>query len=483
MRTWLRVLAGAVCAAALSAQPQQKPLREHPDVAGAVRLYESWVTEQMTYRGLPGVAVGVVHDQQVIWSRGFGYADVAAKTPVTPATIFRMASHTKMFTAIAILQLRDAGKLRLDDPVSKHLAWFHIKPAAEDDPPVTIEELLTHNSGLPREATSPYWATFEFPTEEQIRQTVNSQQATYPPQAIWKYSNLAFALAGFVVEAVSGEKYADYVDRHILRPLGMTNSSIEVPSGRMSRLAKGYGRRMPDGSRKTMPFSDTRGVGPAAGLSSTLDDMLKYASFQFRTGKAGGSQILSGATLREMHRPRVLRPKWMGAWGLGFSVQRQDDKIMVGHGGSLAGYKTHTLVNLDDKVGVVVLSNGDDTRPEQFAQRAMKIIGDAIAKAAKPPEKQKTWDPKWSKYSGLYRTIWSDTAVVEMNRELVIIDPLTDDPQEGLLRLVPQEGGVFKLEGPAGFGAAGETVRFEEDSQGRVVRMFVGELPAERVEK
>lgn len=483
MRTLNLVPAVMICTAMLLAQSQTKPPGEHPDVAAAIRLYESWVNEQMTYRGLPGIAVGVVHDQQVVWSRGFGFADVAAKTPVTTSTIFRMASHTKMFTAIAILQLRDAGKLRLDDPVSKHLPWFRIKPAMEDDPPVTIEQLLTHNSGLPREAKSPYWATFEFPTEEQIRQTVNSQQAVFPPQTIWKYSNLAFSLAGLVVEAVSGETYAGYVEQHVLKPLGMTSSSIEVPSERMSRLAKGYGRRMPDGTRKMMPFSDTRGLGPAAGLSSTLNDMLKYACLQYRTDKTGGSQILSGATLREMHRPRVLRPKWAGAWGLGFSVQRQEDKIMVGHGGSLAGYKTHTLVNLDDKIGVVVLSNGDDTRPEQFAQRAMKIIGDTVAKAAKPPEKEKIWDPKWSKFAGLYRTIWGDTAIVEMNRELVMIAPLDDDPQEGLLRLVPQGGGLFKLEGPAGYGPAGEPVRFEEDSQGRVTRMYISELPEERVEQ
>ena len=147
---------------------QHAGVADHPDVAGAQRLFESWIRGQMAYRQLPGIAVGVVYDQELVWAKGFGYADVESRTPVTPATKFRMASHSKLFTATAIMQLRDAGKLRLDDPVSKYLPWFKIQPAEPDDPPVTIEELLTHSAGLPREAGS-HWITYDFPTEEQVR--------------------------------------------------------------------------------------------------------------------------------------------------------------------------------------------------------------------------------------------------------------------------------------------------------------------------
>lgn len=125
------------------------------DVQGAVRLFTAWLDGQLLYRHLPGVAVGVVADQQLVWSRGFGFADVAQKTPMTPQTRFRMASHSKLFTATAVMQLREQGTLRLDDPVSQHLPWFRVKRAADEDPEITIEELLTHSSGLPREAGSP----------------------------------------------------------------------------------------------------------------------------------------------------------------------------------------------------------------------------------------------------------------------------------------------------------------------------------------
>lgn len=476
MRLPLRLpLLVAAAAAAVSAQ---SPLASKPDVQASIRLFESWIDGQMSYRGLPGIAVGVIHDREIVWSRGFGYADLDSKTPVTPRTRFRMASHTKLFTATAILQLRDAGKLRLDDPVSQHLPWFRMKPASEDDGPVTIEHLLTHSSGLPREANSQYWMTFRFPVYDEIRNTVSGQQAAYPPDTRWKYSNLAFALAGMIVEKASGESWPDYVRRHILDPLGMKDSTIDTPA---EGLATGYGRRMPDGSRRKMEFMDTKGIGPAAGLTSTVEDMAKFVSLQFGKGKAGGAQILSGATLREMHRVRVLENNWTRGNGLGFAVSRIKDKVYVGHGGSLAGYKTHTYFSPEDGVGVVVLTNGDDSRPSQIAEKLIQTVGAEVAKAAKGPAKPKQWDPAWSRYAGLYRSLWGDTEVVELNKRLVLIDPTADDPTDQL-RLEPQGGGKFKLEGPTGGSSVGEAVEFVEEG-GKVTRLRVANLDSMRVER
>src|SRR4051794_40611628 len=179
---------------------------DNPEVLGQERLFESWIRGQISSRHLPGIAVGVVFDQQLIWAKGFGYADQEAHASITPSTKFRMASHSKLFTSTAIMQLRDAGKLRLDDPVSKYLPWFKIKPAEPGDPEITIEELVTHSSGLPREA-GPHWTTHDFPTSDQVRAYVDAHQAVYSPEVRWKYSNLALGIAGMVVEAISGEKY------------------------------------------------------------------------------------------------------------------------------------------------------------------------------------------------------------------------------------------------------------------------------------
>ena len=463
MRTLGLLLA---CAASLAAQTS-------PETAAGIRLFEAWLTEQMDYRGLPGVAVGVVHDQRLVWAKGFGLADLDKKTPVTEKTLFRMASNTKMFTAIAVLQLRDEGKLRLDDPVSKHLPWFRVKPSSEDDGPITVEHLITHGSGLPREAASPYWTSFKFPTTAEIRATVPAQAAAYGPDTRWKYSNLAVSLAGMVVEAVSHIPYEEYLRTRILQPLGMAATSLDkdVPG-----VAVGYGRRMPDRSRQPMAFMDTKGLGPAAGLTSNVEDMARFVSAQFRRGKASG--ILAFSTLREMHRVRMLENDWASGTGLGFQVNRAGGKVTVGHGGSLAGYKTQTSFRPAEKVGVIVLTNGDDSLPAKIAARAMEWIGEPLAKSA--PEPKPRWDESWRRYAGLYRSIWGDLQVVDLVDSLALISPQAEDPKAGMQRLAPAAGGGFRLEGPTGGAAVGESVSFDERS-GQVVSMKIGQSISGRV--
>lgn len=465
----------AAAFALILALPMAASVAEHPDVTGAERLFTGWLEGQMAYRGLPGVAAGVVHDQELIWSRGFGFADVGKKAPMTPATKFRMASHSKLFTATAVMQLRDAGKLRLDDPVAKYLPWFRIQPSEEDDPAITIEELLTHSSGLPREA-GPHWSNYEFPDAAGVRTYLLEHAAAYPPEVRWKYSNLGFTVAGMIVEAVSGEKFSDYIQNHIFGPLKMTSSSIDR---QVEGLATGYGRRMPDGSRQTLPFIDAHAMAPATGVTSTVEDMAKFVSLQFRKGTPGGSQILSAGALRQMHRVRMLENNWTQGNAIGFAVTRVRDKVYVGHGGSYPGYKTQTLIQLDSKVGVIVLTNGDDSNPSDIASHLMQIVGEAVAKAAAPSAKTLTWDPSWRRFTGLYRSSGSDTVVVELNESLVMIDPLSPNP-ETQNRLVPVGNNMFRLEALSGGSAVGEVVRFREDN-GQVTRMYVGESYSERV--
>jgi CubicO group peptidase (beta-lactamase class C family) len=228
------------CVALLvSASPAQSSIAQHPEVAGPIKVLEAWIESQMAYRGQPGISVGVVHNQKLIWARGFGYADMEKKIAATPATIYRMASVTKTFTATAIMQLRDAGKLSLDDPVVKHLPWYKVKSPFAGAPVITIRHLLTHTSGLPREAAFPYWMVANFPTIEQIKETLPQQEAAFAPETRWKYSNLALALAGEIVAVASGAPYDVYVRDHILEPLGMSSSTMLFPEAHRSRLAVG----------------------------------------------------------------------------------------------------------------------------------------------------------------------------------------------------------------------------------------------------
>jgi len=462
----------------VSAQsPAAAGIAADPDVQGAQRLFSAWMDAQMLERRLPGIAVGVVADQDLVWAAGFGFADVTARVPMTPQTKFRMASHSKLFTATAVMQLRELGKLRLDDPVSKYLPWFTVKPSDADDPPITIEELLTHSSGLPREAGA-HWTTYEFPTSDQLRELMPARVAPFAPEVRWKYSNLAYSVAGMIVEAVSGRKWADYVQREIFQPLGMSASSVDQ---NVSGLAVGYGPRMPDNSRTIRPFIDARGMAAATGVTSTVEDMAKFASAQFRKGRRGGAQILSTGSLREMHRVRVLENNWTQGNAIGFAVRKAGDKIYVSHGGSYPGYQTNTMLWPDGKVAVIVLTNADDGNPAALATELMNTVGQAVARASSKPAPTPTWDASWSRFAGRYRgPNGGDSRVVELNKRLVLISS-TAATLDNPIQLQAVGDGTFRYVAPAGGGPVGEIVRFVEEN-GRVTRMISGDNYADRVQ-
>ncbi len=469
------ILALSLTSSSLNAQTPNPG--DDPDVQGAIRLFSAWLDGQLTWRELPGVAVGVVADQKLVWSQGFGYADIAAERPMTRDTRFRMASHSKLFTATAIMQLREQGELRLDDPVSRYLPWFQVRSAQPDDPPITIEHLLTHSSGLPREA-GDHWTTRDFPTQDELQNLIPERQAAFSPEVRWKYSNLAYSIAGMVVEAVSGQGWADYLQTNIFDPLGMTSSSVDRS---VEGLATGYTSRQRDGSRDTIAFVDARGMAAATGLTSTVADMAKFVSAQFRKGQRGGDRILSTASLREMHRVRMLENTWTRGQGIGFSVRRVDDKLYVGHGGGYPGYTTNTTIQLDSKVGVVVLTNTNDSNPSQIGEQLMNTVGAAVAEATKVEVDKVAWDPSWARFAGLYRRPGrgSESQVVLLNERLVIMSPSSSNV-DNPIRLEPLGNGVFRYTASTGGSIVGEDVRFLEEN-GAVVRMFVGDSFLDRV--
>jgi D-alanyl-D-alanine carboxypeptidase len=480
----LSCLVGVGIAAAGSAQPLRAQaqaekaaprIADDPEFQGAVRLFSAWLDNQVAYRGLPGVMVGVVHDQDLVWQKGFGFADVQQKLPMTAETKFRMASHSKMLTAIAIMQLREQGKLRLDDPVSKHLPWFRSEPAGDDDGPITIEQLLSHSSGLQREA-SDHWSSLAFPTEAELKALMGGRRSAFAPQTRWKYSNLAYAVAGLLVEKVSGQRFADYAQTNILNPLGMADSSFDkaVPG-----LATPYGRRLPDGTREILPFVDARGMAAATGLTSDLTDMARFVSAQFRHGPRSGAQIVSGGSLRELHRVRSVEETWTSGSGLGFSTQRIKDKSYVGHAGGYPGYTTQTLFQPGDRFGVIVLTNTNDSDPGEIARQLIAAVGPVFAKAAVKPVGV-AWDPGWARFQGVYRNRSNDISIILLNDRLAVLSS-TAPGVDTVARLEPLGNGRFRIEAPTGNNPpVGEVAYFTEDA-GKPVRLYLGDSWSDRV--
>lgn len=449
----------------------------HAEVRSAIDLLEAWIEGQRVARQLPGVSMGIVHDQALIWSGGFGWANVERREPATVDTLYRIGSITKLFTATALLILRDAGKLTLDDPLIAHLPWFQMKAGAETSP-ITIRHLLTHTAGLPREGAFPYFTDSRFPSIEEIRARLPTQERPLPTETRWKYSNLGATLAGEVVAAAAGQPYADFVRQRILEPLGMTATLVASPNPDHPRLATGYARRLLGGG--PAPFNDLRGLTAAGNMTTSVADLARFAMLQLRGGAAGGAQILSGRTLAEMHRVHWLEPEWQAGWGLGFRLLRNRGKTLVGHGGAVRGFRSNLQICPADKVAVVVFVNSDDADPWLYADRALEWVGTAIAGAtrATPP----TADPAWQRYVGRYRNAWRDVQIVVRGGELAVIAADVPDPLLAPSTLTPVAEHTFRVETPDGYGVPGELVVFELDAAGRVTRARFGENYSERIE-
>ncbi|HEY7697889.1 MAG TPA: serine hydrolase, partial [Vicinamibacteria bacterium] len=410
-------------------------------VQTALGLLEIWAEAQMAYNDIPAVSMAVVHDQDVLWTHGFGFADRARKAEASPDTLYSICSISKLFTAIGVLQLRDQGKLDLDDPVSRHLPWFDIQQTYPDAPPITVRGLLTHSSGLPRESDHPYWTypDYSFPTREEIIDHLSDQRTLYPEGRYFQYSNLGLTLAGEVVAQVSGEPYREYSQRHILDPLGLKNTYTEIPmEHRGGRFAMGYGGKRREGGREPLTFFQAKGIAPAAGYASTVLDLARFASWQFRLLENGGEEVLKASTLREMQRVQWMDPDWKTSWGLGFSIERRNDKTFVGHGGSCPGFRSDLLLQTKEKLAAVSMANASDADASAFTETAYSIVAPALLEAAAAPEKGAAPDPGLKRYVGTYLSGWGgEIAVFPWKDGLAMLHLPTDKPVEALEALKP----------------------------------------------
>ena len=437
-------------------------------VQQATRMFEEWVTAKMAYEKIPGMSAGLVIDQKLIWSKGFGYKDVESRTPATADTIYGICSISKLFTAISVMQQRDAGKLRLDDPIAQYLSYANLEQSSKDSPEITIESLLTHSSGLPRESNQPYWSDpdFKFPSKEEIISGLTSQKMLYPSDRYFQYSNLGLTFAGEIVEQVSGKSFEDYVQDEILKPLELSHTTPYLPKDQQGKeLATGYSALKRDGSRDVMPFYEAHGITPAAGFASNVKDLGSFASWQFRLLDKGGSDVLKASTLREMQHVHWVDPDWKTTWGLGFVVYRKDDKTFVGHSGACPGYYTAIVIFPDKKMAAIILVNAMNINSSGIAQQLLKIVN-AI------PESKETKKEKsdFEKFTGRYWNSWGESIIVPWKDGLAAFDLPSQDPLEDLTELKHIKDNIFRRVRKDS-SDLGEEVVFETDSDGKVLRL------------
>lgn len=436
--------------------------------AEALRLVDAWVDSVQAYQHIPAISVGVVAGDELVWAKGYGTIDEQHTVPASPQTIYSICSISKLFTSVALMQQYEAGKVRLDEPITTYLPWAKLKDTGEDSVPVTVRGMLSHSAGLPRESDFPYWSgpDFPFPTREQIRATISTQSPLFPAERFFQYSNLGLTLAGEVVEATSGQPYAQYTKAHVLDPLGLNDTRTFMPMDLYGkRLAVGFGALKRDGARDRVKPFDAKGITPAAGYTSTVEDLAKFASWQFRLLRTGKENILKASTLREMQRVQFMDPGWKVSWGLGFAIDHKDKDTFVGHGGSCPGYKTNLRLRMKDEMATIFMDNGAE-EAGSFAAAMFAILDKRKGYEFKDPAPATGVDLE--AYSGHYSNQpWgSESVIVPWAGGLAILSLPNNDPAEAIGFLKPKGGDVFRR--VRDDGSEAEELKFQRDASGKV---------------
>jgi len=335
---------------------------------------------------------------------------------------------------------------------------------------------------LPRESAQSYWSppVFPFPDRETLIGALSRQATLYPADRFFQYSNLGITLAGEIIAARSGKQYADYVQQKILTPLQLAETRTAFPKHqRGSVMAVGFGARARDGTRPVMPPFDTAGVTPAAGYTSNVVDLARFAAWNFRTLDGKANKVLTPAGLREMQRVHWTDPDWKTTWGLGFEVRKAGDETLVGHEGSCPGFNTALAMFPKHRLAVIVLSNASGIDPLVIVGNVQRLVIPALNPtepvAAKPAL-------KFGPFTGRYDAQpWSgEVAIVQHGAELRAAWLPSRDVSEGLIRLRHLKDDTFvRVRDDSDL--PGETWNFVRDESGEVSALTTGALRLPKV--
>ncbi|MFW6195284.1 MAG: serine hydrolase domain-containing protein [Chloroflexota bacterium] len=438
--------------------------------------------QTMSRHSLPGLVAGLVMDGRLAWIHSSGVSDLGSGQQPDENTVFRCASITKTFTSTALLQLRDQGKLSLDDPLVIHLPEFAAaQPDAGLIEEVTLQRMLCHRSGLVSEAPLDYWETGNWPDTAALLASLSGVRVVIPQDSAFKYSNLAFALLGEVVARVSGTPYTDYVEQNILAPLDMRSTGFQLSEDMRGRFTPGYDPVPYQDYPEQADHQSLAGISAAGQIYSCAADLARWLAFHMAP-EEHGEGILAARSVEEMQRIRYTDGEMRNGWATPWMASRHGERVYLGHGGGLPGHRTAIFFSARHGVGSIVLTNlGWQSAPEELGpailDRAIAELGDAHA-----DDKQKPLSPPpgdWRPLLGLYR------GFVDLKIEYVT----------GKLRLASPEG-ARSLHAPAeleatddpdvfmarGGRASGEPLIFHREASGRVAFFRVGGFRYDRLD-
>lgn len=360
------------------------------------------INKAMADLRVPGLALAVVKNKEVIFLQGYGLRDVENKLPMTPDTLLAIGSTTKAFTTFALARLVDEGKMIWDEPVRSYIPWFKLSDPVITER-ITPRDLVTHRSGLPRHDL--LWYNNYRSSREELVRRLAYLQFTADLRERFQYNNLMFLTAGYLLEVLSGKPWEDSIRELVLEPLGMTRTNFSVSVSQQDKdYAQPYAYR--DGKIEKVPFRQLTNMGPAGSINSTVREMANWVIVHLNSGKFGEKQLLAPASLEDLHLPYTpiagtpvttyLSP---ASYALGWFVDYYRGHQRVYHGGNIDGFSALVSFLPQDGYGFVVLTNRNgsvlpDLLVETITDKLLGLepvdwIGEAVKNQAKGEELNK----------------------------------------------------------------------------------------------
>ena len=413
----------AIMIASCAATPPVKPAQISRGNYDYAIEYIRWLAPQLLdEHDTPGVSLALIDGQKLVWSEGFGYANIEDKSKANANTIYRVGSISKTFTATAAMQLQERGMLHIDAPLKKALPEFSIHSRYSNAPEITPRTIMSHHSGLPADIMKGLWNVDGKIKFTDVVTQLSNQYVAYPPDFIYSYSNAAVSLLGHAIQRVGKQPFHQYIEDNISLPLGMKDTSHRLHPHMLSRLAKGYS----DGDAINVgELRDT----PAGGLYSSVNDLSRFMRMILADGKYENRQILRSKSVQEMMQSQNAGVALDFGLNLGLGWFLVDHgitgvKTVASHGGGVPCYFSQMIVLPEQQLGVVALANSCTSGPV-VADAAVKLMKLAVeAKTGikqnfdnvvkKAPVDKNPEDAKLKRFEGKFAT-WLGLIDVKRN--------------------------------------------------------------------
>lgn len=426
----------------------------------ALDYIPDWIEFQLRGSARPGCVFAIGHRGRVIQERAFGFANEVKQTPLTVRHRFRVASHSKSFTAAGVMKLREQRRLRLDDPISQYVDGLHPKLAV-----ATVQQLLSHGAGAIRDGgDTGHWTDARpFRNEAELRADLTAAQPI-EPSTRFKYSNHGYGLLGLMIESITGETYCDWIRREIVAAAGLAETEPDLHR-RSTPLASGHSGKVLLGRRVIIPGDNpTHALAPATGFVSTAGDLVRFFS---QLMPAAQRSPLSVASRREMIR-RLWRDPYSSLeshYGLGIMSGQIGDWSWFGHSGGFQGFITRTANLPDQEITISVLTNSSDGLAGLWLDGIVHILR-GFARNGAPTRRTADWRGRWWGH-------WGAQDLVPMANKVVLVNPIFMNPflDASELSIVGRDRARITQAG--GYASYGEAAELKRNVRGKVAEVWV----------